>query len=335
MASIIRSFTDYILYQPEPSLPNGFLKITSVTSQKLGDLGPTFSSPLVVSPATNKRKSSELDDSKHTLRPPITPPQPRIPEGNQHFIVEIPSPSLSLDQYVKVQPKHDGLSEKYYPVESIERSKAFDRRYPYKRTVKRSLVPLSADIGDQHGRDFRSEDLETIQRASLTHSLSRLQADGPEVFFNIEKQNLFLLAASNFGFVKDYILRDNVQPVPEAFNSGCECAGGACEPDKCSCLATEEDSEELIVPYQLGKMALDPHFLKRKSMIYECNHRCGCRGNCRFNVTQRGRRFRLEIFHTGNRGFGELPPLNLTSQLKVHYIDNLLTNQLFRSSFPR
>lgn len=338
MASIIRSLTNYIIYQPEPPLPNDFIKVNSVMPQKLGDLGSaTFSSTLVVSPASaNKRKSSELDDSEQeTLRTPTDPPRPMtLTKASQTTVrVEVPSPSLSLDQYVKVEPKHDGLSEKYYPVESVERSEAFDRRYPYKRAVKRSLVSLSADVGHRRGGDPSTDDLESIQRASLTHSLSRLQ--GPEVFFNIEKQNLFMLAASNFGFIQEYVLRDGVQEVPEAFNSGCECAGGACEPDKCSCLATEEESEELIVPYQLGNMALDPDFLKRKSMIYECNHRCGCRGNCRFNVTQRGRRFRLEIFHTGNRGFGEFNTPDLTSQLQLCQRDSLLTEYPSRSSFPR
>lgn len=323
MASIIRSITNYIVFQPDPPLPNEIIKVSSVAPQKLGHLGPaTFSSTLVVSSASaNKRKSSELEDSEQeTLRTPKTLSQPTTPPAQIQscFRVEIPSSSLALDQYVKFEPKPDGLSEKYYPVESVERRKAFDRRYPYKRAVNRNLVSLSANVHDRR-EDPTSEDLESIQRASLTHSLSRLRANGPEVFFNIEKQNLFMLAASNFGFINDYVLRDGVEQVPEAFNSGCECAGGVCDPDKCSCLATEEDSEELIVPYQLGKMALDPAFLQRKSMIYECNHRCGCRGNCRFNVTQRGRKFRLEIFHTGNRGFGEFDTADLTSQFIHNY----------------
>lgn len=117
--------------------------------------------------------------------------------------------------------------------------------------------------------------------------------------------------AANFEFVNAYKIRKGVSPVPESFNGGCDCGPG-CDPRQCTCLSEEEHSDDKIVPYRAaadvpGLMVLAPDFMKRTSMIYECSSRCGCRGECWNSVVQKGRTVRLEIFHTGNRGFG-MPP---------------------------
>lgn len=307
MAAFLKSITNTI-WQPAPKT-NGHSHISSLTppnenSENVEPQNRTFSSTLVVSPALPaKRKSSEpLEVEEEKPRNLLVPPRTPTPKG---VSVVVPTPSLSLDQYTKVEPELTGLSETFYPTKSVQQTEASMRRYPNRRTPKRKFVPLSADLGGRSGRNPSNEDLETIQRASLTRGLARLQASGTDIHFTIDKENLFLLAASNFGFIQDYILRDGVERVPEEFNAGCECPGGVCDPRKCNCLMEEEETDEKIVPYQLKKRALHADFLDRTSMIYECNHRCSCRARCWFNVTQRGRKFRPEIFHTGNRGFGE------------------------------
>lgn len=328
MALIMGSLADCTICQPQPT-KNAFFDVKSLTPPKeekaeLGNVG-TFSSTLVVSPAVPlKRKSTDLGESekenfvssKHILQDSTntstaTPP-PRTPSDSgvlqRAVSVVVPSPSLALDRYVKFEPRLNGLSERYFPVESVRRAEVSMRRYPASRTTKRALVSLSANLDDsRHGPDTRnpsSETLEVIQRSSLAHSLARLRANGPEVLFSIDNEKLFMLA-SNFGFVQDYVLRDGVEPASEEFKAGCDCAGGVCQPDTCTCLTKEEKSDKSIVPYRLDKRALAPDFLGRKSLIHECNHRCGCRGMCWFNVIQRGRRFRLEIFDTETRGLGK------------------------------
>lgn len=118
--------------------------------------------------------------------------------------------------------------------------------------------------------------------------------------------------AANFEFVNAYKIRKGVSPVPESFNGGCDCGPG-CDPRQCTCLSEEEHSDDKIVPYRAatdvpGLMVLAPDFMKRTSMIYECSSRCGCRGECWNSVVLKGRTVRLEIFHTGNRGFGLRSP---------------------------
>lgn len=314
MATFLSSIANTIC-QPAPQT-NGFINVKSLTppienpeknenseksenSENIQPENGTFSTNLVVSPSLPiKRKSSEYE------QPRASPVLPRTPTPKSVSVV-VPTPSLSLDQYLKVEPELTGLSETFYPTKSVQQAEVSMRRYPRQRTSKRSFVPLSANLGDRPRPEPSNEDLETIQRASLTRGLARLEASGTDIRFNIDKENLFLLAASNFGFIQDYILREGVERVPEEFNAGCECPGGVCDPTRCNCLMEEEHTDEKIVPYQLNKRALQPNFLGRTSMIYECNHRCSCQARCWFNVTQRGRNFQPEIFHTGNRGFGE------------------------------
>ncbi|OQE25417.1 hypothetical protein PENSTE_c006G01808 [Penicillium steckii] len=318
---------------------NGFINVKSLTppienpeknenseksenSENIQPENGTFSTNLVVSPSLPiKRKSSEYE------QPRASPVLPRTPTPKSVSVV-VPTPSLSLDQYLKVEPELTGLSETFYPTKSVQQAEVSMRRYPRQRTSKRSFVPLSANLGDRPRPEPSNEDLETIQRASLTRGLARLEASGTDIRFNIDKENLFLLAASNFGFIQDYILREGVERVPEEFNAGCECPGGVCDPTRCNCLMEEEHTDEKIVPYQLNKRALQPDFLGRTSMIYECNHRCSCQARCWFNVTQRGRNFQPEIFHTGNRGFGLRSFDNIqVGEFIDYYLGEVLTQE--------
>lgn len=134
--------------------------------------------------------------------------------------------------------------------------------------------------------------------------------DGPSVTLAGEDDErvLELFFARDFEFINAYKLHKGVTKVDESFNAGCDC-GEVCNPERCSCLSQEEDSDDLILPYQRAKDAPDllvlrPDFLERTAMIFECTPLCGCGEKCWNRVVQHGRSVRLEIFHTGNRGFG-------------------------------
>lgn len=58
-------------------------------------------------------------------------------------------------------------------------------------------------------------------------------------------------------------------------------------------------------PYKLdGTMQAAALASKTRYMVYECNSKCHCGPNCKTKITQRGRKYPLEIFKTESRGWG-------------------------------
>jgi histone-lysine N-methyltransferase SUV39H len=198
-----------------------------------------------------------------------------------------------------------GLSSKYYPVNAHE-TRAKRGVYPRAKRVDRKdisvIVPNMGPISSSRRPPLsrRHHLLESVEA-----KLSSIK--GPPVTLAFGDHNKASLA-SNFEFLSSYKLAKGVRPVDDSFNAGCDC-GPICNPQKCTCLSQEEDSDSLMIPYrrlQDGLLVLSGDFLKKTSMIYECSSHCSCDKNCWNRVVQHGRVIRLEIFHTGNRGFGKL-----------------------------
>ena len=112
-----------------------------------------------------------------------------------------------------------------------------------------------------------------------------------------------------------------VPPDPEA-RVGCGCRADTrrqvgCEYLKCECLedaAYGEDGKPVGFPYGgTGdrKDLLRNLYLDEGHAIYECNELCTCGSFCKLRLVQRGRSLPLEIFKTGNRGWGLRCPLPL------------------------
>lgn len=186
-----------------------------------------------------------------------------------------------------------------FPINAEAKAKAAQRRYPTRRTVDRKSVPFTPPsrplkwtsiTANQFLRVMRDEKLDRNNGAALT--------------FDIDDEKLAILL-SNFGFLNDYKPQDGVIPVPDEFIAGCTCVG-PCDQWECDCLNEEMTSNKRIVPYQEieGRVVLRRDFMKRKSIISECSSRCSCNGRCWNHVVQRGRSVRLQIFDTGERGFG-------------------------------
>ncbi|EDN03948.1 predicted protein [Histoplasma mississippiense (nom. inval.)] len=134
--------------------------------------------------------------------------------------------------------------------------------------------------------------------------------DASELDFNIE-------------FINEYKLQHGVARVEPDFHTGCRC-DDKCDLHKCDHLSYEEESEDRIVPYQMGRggtIVLRQDFLKRRAMIYECSRLCPCMPGCWNQVVQKGRTVKLEIFRTSNRGFGLRSPESIQSG---QYIDRYL-----------
>ena len=59
-------------------------------------------------------------------------------------------------------------------------------------------------------------------------------------------------------------------------------------------------------PGRHNEFCLVGFYLDRRDTIYECNRLCKCGPNCKTRVVQKGRQVPLEIFDTGNRGWGNI-----------------------------
>lgn len=137
-----------------------------------------------------------------------------------------------------------------------------------------------------------------------------------------------------FNFIDDYVLGDGVSKVDPGFLVGCaKCSpdmgqGIGCEyTQKCDCLeyavvdeARLTDKQRALYeqdftnpglpkrfPYGSGNTnrgRLIGFYLDKRAPIYECNERCNCGPLCKNRCVQHGRKVKIEIFRTANRGFG-------------------------------
>ncbi|CAI9755646.1 unnamed protein product [Fraxinus pennsylvanica] len=82
------------------------------------------------------------------------------------------------------------------------------------------------------------------------------------------------------------------QPVaPE----GCDCSGRCSDSRKCRCVLKNGGE----IPYNRNGAIVEA-----KTLVYECGPSCKCPPSCYNRVSQRGIKFRLEIFKTESRGWG-------------------------------
>lgn len=77
--------------------------------------------------------------------------------------------------------------------------------------------------------------------------------------------------------------------------AGCNCKGACTPSNDCSCFSRNGDE----LPY------LNSGFLVReKDYIFECGSQCSCSSSCQNRATQKGLKFRLDVFKTVDRGWG-------------------------------
>ncbi|KAL5002709.1 hypothetical protein BDV10DRAFT_106093 [Aspergillus recurvatus] len=233
--------------------------------------------------------------------------------------VVIPSPSAQLKKEIDSAERVSetevetteitGISEKYYPTDAHER-RATRGAYPAARKTNRAAVPLIIGTPSPFLTEKNRRPVLDLLCKNLKKKLASIK--GPAVTVAKADEKRLAETTSGFEFINEYKLREGVAPISKEFQSGCSCET-ICLPDKCQCLAQEEDSEERIIAYKRAPdnprfMVLRTEFMKRTSMIFECNSLCGCEDKCWNRVIQLGRTIRLEIFHTGARGFGLRSP---------------------------
>ncbi|KAL4766251.1 histone-lysine N-methyltransferase Clr4 [Aspergillus foveolatus] len=231
-----------------------------------------------------------------------------IPSPSAQLKKEIDSAERVPDAEVKT-PEITGMLEKYYPTDAHER-RATRGAYPAARKTDRAGVPLIIGTPGPFLTEKNRRPVIDLLCKNLQKKLASIK--GPAVTVAKADEKRLAEATTGFEFINEYKLREGVAPISKEFQSGCSCET-ICLPDRCQCLAQEEDSEERIIAYKRAPdnprfMVLRPEFMKRTSMIFECNYLCGCEDKCWNRVVQLGRTIRLEIFHTGARGFGLRSP---------------------------
>jgi len=133
---------------------------------------------------------------------------------------------------------------------------------------------------------------------------------GVSLFNNVDTTS----PPTSFKFVTQSILGPGVMRTTEDFMSGCKCRKDngrniGCEYLSCECLddSARNANGNRVFPYSASKSdyaCLRSFYLESRHHIYECNNLCNCDSNCKNRVVQHGRTVPLQIFKTGNRGWG-------------------------------
>ncbi|ERN19324.1 hypothetical protein AMTR_s00069p00076340 [Amborella trichopoda] len=102
------------------------------------------------------------------------------------------------------------------------------------------------------------------------------------------------LAPSGFTYYKSIKVGRGITLPPNA--EGCQCSGDCVDSRRCAC-ARLNGSEFPYVSKNGGRL------VQAKDVIYECGPNCGCGPDCVNRTSQRGLRYRLEVFRTPKKGW--------------------------------
>jgi hypothetical protein len=193
-----------------------------------------------------------------------------------------------------------------------------------KSTVNTSRSSFdSAATGNQHNQaQITLTDEESEIRRRFLRNLDTLDDPAVTLFNDIDGST----PTVTFEFVNQSTLGQGVLKVPDDFMIGCECRAEngrhcGCEYLSCTCLPEPTTGGgRKAFPYSMGKhdkACLRPIFLKSRNHIYECNARCNCSDNCKNRVVQFGRKVKLQIFKTANRGWGK-PVFSIDQPIYIH-----------------
>ncbi|KAG4977208.1 hypothetical protein JHK86_036682 [Glycine max] len=100
---------------------------------------------------------------------------------------------------------------------------------------------------------------------------------------------------TGFTYCKSLKLAKNVK-LPRMNGTGCKCKGICNDPTTCAC-ALRNGSDFPYVSRDGGRL------VEAKDVVFECGPKCGCDPGCVNRTSQKGLRYRLEVFRTANKGW--------------------------------
>ncbi|KAK4367324.1 hypothetical protein RND71_011116 [Anisodus tanguticus] len=98
-----------------------------------------------------------------------------------------------------------------------------------------------------------------------------------------------------FTYSRDIIYAKGIK-FPSA-PTGCNCRGSCLDPRVCSC--AKLNGSDFPYVHKDGGRLVEP-----KAVVFECGPNCGCGPACVNRTSQKGLRYRLEVFRTPNKGWG-------------------------------
>ncbi|KAI9851647.1 MAG: hypothetical protein M1838_003116 [Thelocarpon superellum] len=148
----------------------------------------------------------------------------------------------------------------------------------------------------------------------LPSQLTRL--GGPAVRVVPRTDSAERFPPATFRVIAECVLGQGVERVSAEVMEGCTCKvengrSVGCEYLLCSCLSQAAKKRFPYTATGPNKGTLRTCHLRTRDAIFECNPLCNCRDNCKNKLVQWGRQVPLEIFHTGNRGWGLRCPVDL------------------------
>ncbi|KDP23265.1 hypothetical protein JCGZ_23098 [Jatropha curcas] len=102
------------------------------------------------------------------------------------------------------------------------------------------------------------------------------------------------IAPAGFKYTNTTEVARNVSIPPSP--PGCNCKGNCTNPKSCSC-ARLNGSDFPYVSQDGGRL------IEPKDVVFECGPGCGCGPNCINRISQRGLKYRLEVYRTRNKGW--------------------------------
>ncbi|XP_061355379.1 histone-lysine N-methyltransferase, H3 lysine-9 specific SUVH4-like isoform X2 [Gastrolobium bilobum] len=102
------------------------------------------------------------------------------------------------------------------------------------------------------------------------------------------------VSPTGFTYYKSVKVANNVTVPKNA--TGCKCKGFCIDPKTCEC-ALLNGSDFPYVSRDGGRL------VEAKDVVFECGPKCGCGPGCVNRTSQRGLRYRLEVFRTAKKGW--------------------------------
>ncbi|KAK7368221.1 hypothetical protein VNO80_10245 [Phaseolus coccineus] len=99
---------------------------------------------------------------------------------------------------------------------------------------------------------------------------------------------------TGFTYCKSVKVAKNVKLPTNA--TGCKCKGSCNDPTTCAC-ALRNGSDFPYVSRNGGRL------VEAKDVVFECGPKCGCGPGCVNRTSQKGLRYRLEVFRTAKKGW--------------------------------
>ncbi|KAG8385028.1 hypothetical protein BUALT_Bualt04G0180300 [Buddleja alternifolia] len=104
------------------------------------------------------------------------------------------------------------------------------------------------------------------------------------------------ISPPSFVYIKDMTFSKNIR-VPTVAPVGCNCRDACTDPSSCAC--AKLNGGDFPYVQRDGGRLVEP-----KGVVFECGPKCGCGPRCVNRTSQKGPKYRLEVFRTPNKGWG-------------------------------